>query len=406
MRIKAIFKYTMYTMFILLSMASCHWFKPEDETIYDRTVLVYMAADNDLSYIYSDTIPSFFQEDIDEMIKGACNTPGNSRLLVYADDHNLPRILSIEQQKGRRPVAKVVHQYDTEHNSGDTETLRMAMEWVIANYAAESYGLVLWSHGSAWLPAKTPAQRAICIDTKTGSLMEIEDIADVLAPLPHLDFILFDACFMQAIEVAYELRNVADYIISSPAEIPGPGAPYHRLIPAMFATPFDAESIVEEYYREYKEGNIRVEGHEPDCFGVCLSTIDCRHLDQLAAATSQMIEKYAGNSSINLSEVQRYYPLTSSKTPEYYDMNSYMYRLIASPDDYARWKDAFDTAIPHRRATTHWFSDYTNRLESIIDMDNYGGISCYVPQSGRTMLNEAFHHTAWYHASGWEQVGW
>ena len=406
MRIKAIFKNTMYTMFILLSMASCHWFKPEDETIYDRTVLVYMAADNNLSYSYTDTVPSFAQQDIAEMVSAAKDIHTNSRLLVYIDYTDLPRILSIEQQKGRRPIAKIVHQYTSEHNSGDAQTLRMAMEWVIANYAAESYGLVLWSHGSAWLPAKTPAKRAICVDTKANSWIEIKDIADVLAPLPHLDFILFDACFMQAIEVAYELRDVADYIISSPAEIPGPGAPYHRLVAALSSIPFHAESVVEEYYREYKDNNIYVQGNEPDCFGACLSTIDCRHLDQLAAATSQMIEKYAGNSSINLSEVQRYYPLTSSKIPEYYDMNSYMYRLIASPDDYARWKDAFDTAVPHRRATTHWFSDYTNRLESIIDMDNYGGISCYVPQSGRTMLNEAFHHTAWYHASGWEQVGW
>lgn len=384
-------------MFILLGMTSCHWFNPEDETIYDRTVLVYMAADNSLS--------SFQKEDVDEMLKGAADIPANCRLLIYVDDTDLPRILSIEQQKGRRPFAKVVQQYTSEHNSGDTETLRLAIEWATTNYPAESYGLVLWSHGSAWVPAKAPAQRAICVDS--NNWMEIKDIADVLAQSPHLDFILFDACFMQAVEVVYELREVADYIISSPAEIPGPGAPYHRLITPMFSTPLNANSIAEEYYREYQENKIFVEGYESDCFGVCLSVVDCRGLEHLATATDEMIKKYAGKGiSTDLSTVQRYYPRTSNTTPEYYDMNGYMRQLITLPEDYEYWKSAFDHTIPYRKTTPQWFSDYSKGLEDIVDMENYGGISCYVPKEGRTRLNEAFRSTSWYHAAGWEQAGW
>ncbi|MBR3859981.1 MAG: clostripain [Bacteroidaceae bacterium] len=397
MRIKAIFRYTMYTMFILLGMTSCHWFNPEDETIYDRTVLVYMAADNNLS--------AFQKEDVDEMLKGAADIPTNCRLLVYVDDTKLPRILSIEQEKGRRPVAKVVQQYTTEHNSGDTETLLSAIEWATTNYPAESYGLVLWSHGSAWVPAKAPVQRAICVDS--NNWMEIKDIADVLAQSPHLDFILFDACFMQSVEVAYELREVADYIISSPAEIPGPGAPYHRIVASMFSTPLNVQGIAEEYYREYHENNIYVRGHEPDCFGVCLSVVDCSGLEHLAAATDKMIKKYAGKGiSTDLSTVQRYYPRTSNTTPEYYDMNGYMRQLITLPEDYEYWKSSFDHTIPYRKTTPQWFSDYSKGLEDIVDMENYGGISCYVPKEGRTRLNEAFRSTSWYHAAGWEQAGW
>lgn len=396
-RSRLLIKGCIYTVFLLLSMTSCHEFEFEGKPTYERTVFVYIAADNNLS--------SFCQEDISEMLKGAPDIPKNSRLLVYVDDYNLPRILSIEQQKGRRPVAKIVRQYETEHNSGDTETLRTAMEWAIENYPAESYGLVLWSHGSAWIPAKSPAQRAICIDSKTGSWMEIKEIADALEQLPHLEFILFDACFMQAIEVAYELRKATDYIISSPAEIPGPGAPYHRLIPSLFSIPFDAESVIEEYYREYKDNSIHVQGHEPDCFGVCLSVTDCRQLEQLATATGEMLNKYMPD-SINLSRVQQYCPRTNNTRPEYYDMNSYMRQLIANPEDYNYWKEAFDNAVPHRRATPQWFSDYSKRLETIIDIENYGGISCYVPKAERTKLNEAFRSTSWYHATGWQQTGW
>lgn len=383
-------------------MTSCHWLKPEDETVYDRTVLVYIAADNNLS--------SWCQEDIDEITQAAGDIPNNSRILIYLDDTSLPRILTVEQEKGRRPICKTIHQYEEEHNSGDTETLRLAMEWVTENSPSESYGLVLWSHGSAWLPAKAPAQRAICVDT--NKRMEIKDIADVLAQSPHLEFILFDACFMQAVEVAYELRETANYIISSPAEIPGPGAPYHRLIAPMFSIPLNANSIAEEYYREYQDNKIYVEGYEPDCFGVCLSVVDCRQLDNLATATNEIIAKYAHEiSNINLSGVQRYFTWGGNTTPEYYDMNGYMRQLITDPADYDYWKNAFDKVIPYKRTTPQWFSSdpsdgRNGRLEDIVDMENYGGISCYVPKEGRTKLNEAFRSASWYHATGWEQAGW
>lgn len=395
---KSIFRYCMYTMLILSSMASCHWSNDEDEIVYDRTVLVYIAADNNLS--------PYQQEDIDEMLKAACNIPNNCRLLVYVDDYNLPRILSIEQQKGRRPAAKIVQQYKSEHNSGDTETLRLAMEWITQNSPSESYGLVLWSHGTSWVPEKSPTQRAICVDSKTGSWMEIQDIAEVLAQFPHLDFILFDACFMQAVEVAYELREVTDYILASPAEIPGPGAPYNRLISPMFNIPLIPQDITEEYYQEYQENKIHISGYHPNHFGVCLSVVDCSQLELLATRTNEMIRKYVRTDhNISLSNVQQYYPLTSNNTPEYYDMNGYMRQLISDSQDYNYWKDALDQAVPYKFTTNQWFSAYTGGMETV-DKENYGGISCYVPQAERSRLNEAFRATSWYHAAGWQQVGW
>ena len=398
---KPFLEYCMYTMFILLSMTSCHWFEKaeeDDKHIYDRTVLVYAAADNNLA--------SYLQGDIDEMVEGASNIPKNSRLLVYIDDYSLPRIISIELEKGK-PISKTVKQYEDEHNSGDTETLRLAMEWMIENSPSESYGLALWSHGSSWTPAKAPAQRAICVDSRAGSWMEIKEIADVLEQTTYLDFILFDACFMQAIEVAYELRKVAGHIISSPAEIPGPGAPYHRLVAPMFDSPFNAGRIAEEYYLEYEENDIFVQGYQSACFGVCLSVVDCSQLESLATCTQETIKKYAStDNNISLSEVQQYYPYTgNTSTPEYYDMNGYMRHLVTDDEDYAIWKAAFDHAVPYRYTTDQWFSDYSRGMLDV-DTDNYGGISCYVPKAGRTKLNTAFQSTSWYSAAGWEQLGW
>ena len=394
-------------MSLLLGVTSCHWFNPDDEVVYDRTVLAYIAAENSLSY------GAFHEQDIDEMLQAAGDIPANSRLLIYLDDTSNPRILSIEQQSGRRPTSRVVHEYSEEQNSGDVETLRTVMEWVCDHYPSSSYGLIFWSHGDAWLPAKAVPQRSICIDngrnnySNSGSKMDIADVADVLDGFPCLEFILFDACFMQAVEVAYELRHVTRHVIASPAEIPNPGAPYERMVKPFFSVPFDGAEVVEQYYRMYNDSVISVFGYGSDRYGVSLSVIDCSRLDALTDATAEMITKYVSrDEATDLKGIQRYYPLSSKSRPEFYDMNGYMRRLIKDEADYVRWKSVFDLAVPYARSTAWWYSNdaYTQR----VDLDNYGGVSCYVLQDRSIYdgLNEKFRTTSWYVAAGWQEVGW
>ena len=57
--------------------------------------------------------------------------------------------------------------------------------------------------------------------------------------------------FMQSVEVAYELRDYTDYCIGSPTEIPGPGASYDELVPAMFFSEDAAVDIAKAYYEPY-----------------------------------------------------------------------------------------------------------------------------------------------------------
>jgi hypothetical protein len=237
--------------------------------------------------------------------------------------------------------------------------------------------------------------------------MDIADVADVLAGFPCFEFIMFDACFMQAVEVAYELRNVARYVIASPAEIPNPGAPYERMVKAFFGIPFDGAEVVAQYYRMYNDSVMPVYDYGSDRYGVSLSVIDCGHLDALANATAGMITKYVSrDEATDLKGVQRYYPLSSKSRPEFYDMNGYMQRLITDEADYVRWKSVFDLAVPYARSTAWWYSNdaYTQH----VDLDNYGGVSCYVPQDRSIYdgLNEKFRATSWYMDAGWHEVGW
>lgn len=402
----------MCTMFILLGMTSCRWFCPDRqvEEYYDRTVLVYMAAENSLAYEVDGK--GYHEQDIDEMLQAVGDIPSNSRLLIYVDDTDLPRILSIAKGKGKAEC-KVLHQYSAEHNSGDTETLRLVMEWVSEHSPSASYGLILWSHGEAWLPAKAPIQRSICVDNERnsysnkGTKMDIPEVAEVLSAFPRFEFIMFDACFMQSVEVAYELRGVARYVLASPAEIPNPGAPYERMVKPFFSIPFDAESVIMEYYRQYNDSVMSVYGYGSDRYGVSLSAISCDGLDDLAVATNEMLQKYVSKDvPANLKGVQRYYPLSSMTRPEYFDMNGYMYRLITDEADYASWKRVFDRAVPYAVSTEWWYSNDARTQN--VDLELYGGVSCYVPQKSSiyTSLNTKFQSTSWYKAAGWDRVGW
>ena len=187
-----------YITLCLILFVSCSKDAADDAPPH-RTIIVYMAADNDLS------------EDawvnISEMQSGFNGKGVN--LLVFIDPvDDAPHILQIE-----RGSSKKVKTYP-EFNSADAGQMRQVLNDIIGMYPAESYGLVLWSHGTSWLPA---GRQLKSFGEDNGQQMNIDALAYAL-PV-RFDFILMDACLMGSVEAAYELRNKTDFIIASPTEI-------------------------------------------------------------------------------------------------------------------------------------------------------------------------------------------
>lgn len=414
-----------FLLALLFLFSACHpWDHPaDDDTQLTRTVLVYMVAENSLSY------GNFHEQDLNELLTASGEIPSKCHLLVYVDDTDTPRLYLVENgSTSSKP--RLLKQWTEDMNSCATETLRQMMEIMTTLLPSKSYGLVFWSHGNAWLPGsrtaannrKAPAslsaprsepQRTIGIDnggnsfSNTGSKMEISELAEVLSDFPKLSFLMFDACFMQTIEVAYELRHVTDYVIASPAEIPNPGAPYDRILPCMFSATTDVEGIIDEYYHHYADSAITISNRSTATHGAVLSVVKTSELDALQRVTAQMIQRYAtADEDKNLAEVLRYFPLSMQSIPEFYDMKAYMRHLITSDDDWAVWLEAFDHAVPYRRATEHWYTSYTGRYMYIGSRDTYGGVSMFVPQPGDfySMLFSQFRQTSWYPVSGWPTV--
>ena len=80
-------------LFTLL-LASCDKENGADPLPYKRTVLVYLAADNNLS--------SFALQDLAEMKEGMAQVAdGTLHLLVYIDTGSSPRLVELKKQNGQ-----------------------------------------------------------------------------------------------------------------------------------------------------------------------------------------------------------------------------------------------------------------------------------------------------------------
>ena len=386
---------------------------PQPRAEAERTVIVYMAADNSLSTAVS--------SDTTEMVRAKDLIPSDVNFIIYLDDKaHTPAIYELSRERGM----ELWKQYDEELCSTDADVMLEALTSIMTYFPARHYGLTLWSHATGWAPRRNTFGK----DETPGKAsaepeMEVTVLADVLARLlvtngqrsmingqwsmvngqrSMFDYVFFDACFMQCIEVAYELRDVTRFVVGSPAEIPGPGAPYDKVMEALVGG--DAMGIVRGYDSGYP-GTYGGYTYQ----GVLLSCIDCQELDALAEATGRLLTPfYMDRTEPVTSGFQAYCDLNLSKYTHYFDMRTTMCRLL-SEEDYAEWMTLFDAAVPLHTlsSTASWYSHFCSH-PYVDDTDCYGGVSMFVPMGRYDSYgwNEDFRRTSWYTACGWELAGW
>ena len=311
---------------------------------------------------------------------------------------------------------QTVKTYEGNICSTDSQSMVNIFHDILRLYPARSYGLVMCSHASGWLfddpvtKAQDSRRRSFGIDNgkrttaNQGQKMNIPTLAGVLEGCTHFDYVMFDACFMQCIEVAYELRHTADYIIASPAEIPGTGAPFTKLMRLLAATPTDAATaaaIAERYASEALSSTYR---------GAELSVIRTDRLEHLAQTTAPIMQQLLANAKeLNTYGVQHYYPdLWSTYYPAFYDMKHLLYTHLDSAT-YAQWDRVFEEAVPTQALTPSWYSAYNwGSQQYLIDQTHTGGVSIYLPRSTHKTLGwiDDYHRLQWYKDLGLEVTNW
>lgn len=375
-----------------------------------RTLLIYMMAENDLSAKYQ----NFSQYDMGEIKRAAMLMPDDGRLFVFLDNSDsllLPSVFQYHHHEGRL-VENVVYRFGNDVCSSDTAALGIVMREILAEYPTRNLDLVMWSHGDGWLRGvqKSGPSRSIGVDNGNNSYsqrsvksIEIDELAALLESLPvKVDRLLFDACFMQCTEVVYALRNAVNWVIASPAEIPGYGAPYDTMVPEFFGPESSVADIMYAYKLDYD--------NDPD--GVVLSAVNAHAMQELADCTKQYVLKYFGKENSNsYAGLFAYLPggsYSSSKAyPAYFDMNSAM-KYFLDEDDYASWKIVFDKAVPLLMVSNSKQVYSVIKGEIAIDMNGCGGVSMYIPQDEwyTESFNNDFRATEWYSSAGWDEAGW
>ena len=376
------FVFSMLFLFLALSLASCQ--KDDDaegakDESVAQTVLVYMAAENSLS-IYATYDMNSQKCDADEMLESVKAMSDNDRLVLFIDDTDLPRIYVLTNKTKASHITQLEADYtfSEDVNSCSPATLKQVIDWTRSHCPADEYSIVFWSHGSGWVPQPKHSfgvdnGRNVGggVNANAGDQMDISDMAAVLATYPQFDFLFFDACFMQSVELCYELRQCARYIMGSPAEIPSLGAPYSLMMYRMFtATGANPSAMMQCYYEAFADE------------GCLLSMVNCSELDALATLTGQLLQQYNGAlSSVDWASVLNYFDYDAYRSladmPDCYDMFSLMKHLL-SETDFGQWKEAFVRAVPTRLASAFTYTWYGNRYIDI-DTKEYGGLTMYVP---------------------------
>ena len=377
--------------------------------VAERTVLVYLAGKNNLSKL--------LQTNMEQMKAGSKHI-GNNTLLVFVR----------RDIQGEKPwLARVSNGELTDSVSLDDmgvgtgnmqacnpELMEQVMRYAFSHYPAKEYGLVLGGHSTGWLIDQEPnITRAFGVDngdgyansSKSKRWINVPTIARVLERVPHLKFIFADCCNFMCLETMYELRNVTDYIIGSPAEIPAEGAPYEQIIPALFEKNTFCTSAIDIYYRTQN-------GEVP------LSVVKTSALEHLASATRyalDIVQNKIANGYADTQDLIHYgYSASSIQFHQeynlFYDAGDF-FRSNLSEGDYLQWKQALDEAVVEKRFAKQWRTCMTWRYTySDFEMteEKYHGVSMYIPQDPNTEYgkyytrnNEDIKQLKWYQSVGW-----
>lgn len=346
-----------------------------------KTVLIYMSAENTLS---NDS-----ENDLWEIKSGSKSLSESDVLLVYYDrakKNEIPWLARIVNGQLRDSVSIIdLNVSDKDDYSSDPHIFEKVLTYAFSHYPADDgYGLTLWGHASGWLKEDSLAySRGYGIDNGTNSIqydvgpwLNIPTIRRVLEKQPHLEFILADCCNFMCLESIYELRNVTDYIIGSPAEVPDAGAPYEAVVPEMFKRQNAASGIIEKYAKFY-------EGSLP------LSVVKMGEMDALANATrnvlkqiySRLEEEYPDMTGL----IHYYNDYKSKFFPYYnifYDAGDFVKRY-ATDAEYKEWKAVLDRVVTDKVFAKSWLVNKrwnTHYTDFEMLEEKYHGVSMFVPQ--------------------------
>jgi hypothetical protein len=212
--------------------------------------------------------------------------------------------------------------------------------------------------------------------------MEITDFAMAL-PDHLFEFIIFEACNMAGIEVAYELRNKAAYIMASSAPVVSPGFTpiYAGSISCLLEENADLQRFAENYFHYWNlmEGDKR---------SATISIIKTAGLSNLANLIRQINTEISG-SFLPVGNLQNYDGVL--KAPFYFFDFAQYYQSLSDENTYNVLQECISQCVVYKRNTPFYATE-----EGTFPITAFSGMTTFIMQRELNDLNEEYTKLQWY----------
>jgi hypothetical protein len=191
--------------------------KANIDTAGNWTVMVYMAADNNLEGAALADLAEMGSATGTEFVVLLDRAPGYSSADILGLGDFTDTVL-LDVKDGQATLLDTPGELDM----GDPAVLENFVSYGLENHPNDKTGLVIWDHGGSW-------KGAAWDETSNDDNLTVADISTAVsggltaAGAKKLDMIGFDACLMATYEVASAVAPMADYLVASEEVEPGNG---------------------------------------------------------------------------------------------------------------------------------------------------------------------------------------
>lgn len=369
---------------------------------------------------WSNSLLSDFRRTVEDMqTVVAQRSMKDERIMVFMATSEREAVLFELKKQNGRCLTDTLRRY-SDRPFTSRQWLTSLFSEVMTLAPASRYGMVVGCHGLAWVPVQGQrnAQKRLGsqerideednlykkerIDKEGNDLMHFEvqgpvttrfiggtypetqiettDLADAMADAGlHTEYILFDACYMSSVEVAYELKDVTHYLIASPTEVLSYGFPYITMGKHLLGTP-NYKGIVDSFISFYSSYNLP--------YGTVAVT-DCTQLDALAAIAQQINAAAAEQLVPNGVQIMDGYSPTL-----FYDLGHLMSLKDAGTVLTAAFAEQLEKTVPYKGHTGQYF---TTLKDAPVDIKHYSGLN--TSQGSLNHMADRLSETAWYKAT-------
>lgn len=379
-------KHFFLLLFSILVLASCGGnddpvdpVDPFVPTKTKNTVFVFMP------YTGYSSIYGCLLKNLDDMEQAIIEEKGlgNSQILVFISESiKTSHLVKIGYNKGkcRRDTLNTYTSYDYTTPDGIASLLTSVKQWA----PADNYSMIIGCHGEGWMPKEQTKQRRYF----GGSAISI-DISDFNEGIKNagmkMNYILFDDCYMSGIEVAYQLREAANYLIASTSEMMGYGMPYHKILKYLLADNPDYEAVCSDFTSFYKTFSMP--------YGT-IAVTDLGYTEEMASFMKAINITHTFDldkiDDVQDLDVEHFTPTV------YFDLGSYL-RVLCGDDaaTYTKAANLLKKLVPYKGTTG---MIYSNAGRKSLKLKEYSGLTVSDPSVNAKAV-ETKKQTAWWNAT-------